>query len=244
MNLIIPFTKDIKFNSNISETVSISLEHDYTVNDSEILGNFIISGDYKTHEVSVNKEHFEYVLPFSVDLTTRIDRESVDFSIEDFTYEIKNNDTLEVRIEYSINALEDKLEIKEEIIDEEPLFERDEEETTLEEMLDTIDEEVRDTTKEESVEGVTEQNDKEDTMDTALIDEQRDVGEEEKNTIIDSINEADDAFVTYHIHIMKETDTIDTVCTKYNTTSNILSEYNDLSTVAIGDKLIIPDINE
>lgn len=240
MNLIIPFTKDIKFNSNISEIVSISLEHDYTVNDSEILGNFIISGDYKTHEVSVNKEHFEYVLPFSVDLTTRIDRESVDFSIEDFTYEIKNNDTLEVRIEYSINALEDKLEIKEEIIDEEPLFERVEEDVTLEDMLDTIDEEeVRDTTEEVKKEGT----DKEDTMDTEVVEE-REVGEEEKNTIIDSINEADDAFVTYHIHIMKETDTIDTVCTKYNTTSSILSEYNDLSTVAIGDKLIIPDINE
>lgn len=240
MNLIIPFTKDIKFNSNISEIVSISLEHDYTVNDSEILGNFIISGDYKTHEVSVNKEHFEYVLPFSVDLTTRIDRESVDFSIEDFTYEIKNNDTLEVRIEYSINALEDKLEIKEEIIDEEPLFERVEEDVTLEDMLDTIDEEeVRDTTEEVKKEGT----DKEDTMDTEVVEE-REVGEEEKNTIIDSINDADDAFVTYHIHIMKETDTIDTVCTKYNTTSSILSEYNDLSTVAIGDKLIIPDINE
>ena len=240
MNLIIPFTKDIKFNSNISEIVSISLEHDYTVNDSEILGNFIISGDYKTHEVSVNKEHFEYVLPFSVDLTTRIDRKSVDFSIEDFTYEIKNNDTLEVRIEYSINALEDKLEIKEEIIDEEPLFERVEEDVTLEDMLDTIDEEeVRDTTEEVKKEGT----DKEDTMDTEVVEE-REVGEEEKNTIIDSINDADDAFVTYHIHIMKETDTIDTVCTKYNTTSSILSEYNDLSTVAIGDKLIIPDINE
>ena len=242
MNLIIPFTKDIKFNSSIAEITSISLEHDYTVNDGEILGNFIISGDYKSHEVSVNKEHFEYVLPFSVELTTRIDRDSVDFSIEDFTYEIKNNDTLEVRIEYSINALEEKEEIKEEI-EEEPLFERVEEDTTLEDMLDTIDEEeLRDTTKEVKEE-VTEENDKEDTMDTALIDE-REVGEEEKNTIIDSINEADDAFVTYHIHIMKETDTIDTVCTKYNTTSSILSEYNDLSTVAIGDKLIIPDINE
>ena len=240
MNLIIPFTKDIKFNSNISEIVSISLEHDYTVNDSEILGNFIISGDYKTHEVSVNKEHFEYVLPFSVDLTTRIDRKSVDFSIEDFTYEIKNNDTLEVRIEYSVNALEEKEETKEEVVEEEPLFERVEEDVTLEDMLDTIDEEVRDNTEEVKEEDT----DKEDTMDTVVLDEQREVGEEEKNTIIDSINDADDAFVTYHIHIMKETDTIDSVCTKYNTTSNILSEYNDLSTVAIGDKLIIPDINE
>ena len=235
MNLIIPFTKDIKFNSNISEIVSISLEHDYTVNDGEILGNFIVSGDYKSHEVSVNKEHFEYVLPFSVELTTRIDRDSVDFSIEDFTYEIKNNDTLEVRIEYSVNALEEKEEVKEEI-EEEPLFERVEEDVTLEDMLDTINEDIRD---DEEVE----ETDKEDTMETEII-EQRDVTEDDKKTIIDSINDADDAFVTYHIHIMKETDTIDSVCTKYNTTSNILSEYNDLSTVAIGDKLIIPDINE
>ena len=231
MNLIIPFTKDIKFNSSIAEITSISLEHDYTVNDGEILGNFIVSGDYKSHELSVNKEHFEYVLPFSVELTTRIDRNSVDFSIEDFTYEIKNNDTLEVRIEYSVNALEEKEEIN-----EEPLFERVEEDVTLEDMLDKINEDIRD--DEEA-----EETDKEDTMETEVI-EQRDVTEDDKKTIIDSINDADDAFVTYHIHIMKETDTIDTVCTKYNTTSNILSEYNDLSTVAIGDKLIIPDINE
>ena len=229
MNLIIPFTKDIKFNTSIVEIVSISLEHDYTVNDSEILGNFIISGDYKSHEVSVNKEHFEYVLPFSVDLTTRIDRESVDFAIEDFTYEIKNNDTLEVRIEYSINALEEKQEEPKEEIIEEPLFERVEEDTTLEDMLDSIDEDVtRDDTeiKEETEE------------------EKRGVSEEDKKTIIDSINEADENFVTYHIHIMKETDTIESVCTKYSTTSSILSEYNDLSTVAVNDKLIIPDINE
>ncbi|HIU11333.1 MAG TPA: hypothetical protein IAB65_01395 [Candidatus Onthocola stercorigallinarum] len=236
MNLIIPFTKDIKFNSSIAEITSISLEHDYTVNDGEILGNFIVSGDYKSHELSVNKEHFEYVLPFSVELTTRIDRNSVDFSIEDFTYEIKNNDTLEVRIEYSVNALEEKKETKEEVVEEEPLFERVEEDVTLEDMLDKINEDIRD--DEEA-----EETDKEDTMETEVI-EQRDVTEDDKKTIIDSINDADDAFVTYHIHIMKETDTIDTVCTKYNTTSNILSEYNDLSTVAIGDKLIIPDINE
>ena len=236
MNLIIPFTKDIKFNSSIAEITSISLEHDYTVNDGEILGNFIVSGDYKSHELSVNKEHFEYVLPFSVELTTRIDRNSVDFSIEDFTYEIKNNDTLEVRIEYSVNDLEEKKETKEEVVEEEPLFERVEEDVTLEDMLDKINEDIRD--DEEA-----EETDKEDTMETEVI-EQRDVTEDDKKTIIDSINDADDAFVTYHIHIMKETDTIDTVCTKYNTTSNILSEYNDLSTVAIGDKLIIPDINE
>ena len=61
MNCIIPFTKDIKFKTNIAEILSISLEHDFTANPEEVLGNFTISGDYKSHEVSVNKEHFEYV---------------------------------------------------------------------------------------------------------------------------------------------------------------------------------------
>ena len=47
MNLTIPFTKDIKFSSNISEILSISLEHEYTVNELGVLGNFIVSGEYK-----------------------------------------------------------------------------------------------------------------------------------------------------------------------------------------------------
>ena len=40
MNCIIPFTKDIKFKTSISEILSISLEHDYTLNDNDLLGNF------------------------------------------------------------------------------------------------------------------------------------------------------------------------------------------------------------
>lgn len=215
MNLIIPFTKDIKFTSNISEITSISLEHEFTVNNDEILGNFIVSGDYKTHELSVNKEHFEHVLPFRVDISSRIDRETVDLAIQDFTYEIKDNDTLKIDIEYTINALE----LKEEEPKEE-LFERVEDTESLEDILDEISDENIDT------------------------QETRNVSEEDKKTILESINEQDESFITYHIHIMQENDTIDTICTKYNTTSNVLNEYNDLSTVAIGDKLIIPDLNE
>lgn len=215
MNLIIPFTKDIKFTSNISEITSISLEHEFTVNNDEILGNFIVSGDYKTHELSVNKEHFEHVLPFRVDISSRIDCETVDLAIQDFTYEIKDNDTLKIDIEYTINALE----LKEEEPKEE-LFERVEDTESLEDILDEISDENIDT------------------------QETRNVSEEDKKTILESINEQDESFVTYHIHIMQENDTIDTICTKYNTTSNVLNEYNDLSTVAIGDKLIIPDLNE
>ena len=223
MNLIIPFTKDIKFKTSISEIISISLEHEYTVNTEEILGNFIVTGEYKTHEVSINKEKFEYVLPFSVNTTKEIDSDSVDFAIEDFTYEIVDKDILKVNIEYSVKAME---------IPKEEIFEPVEEtRETFEEMLDSIDEEMSE--KEENREEIEEE--KEDI---------NEITQDENNTILENINSNEETFITYHIHIMKENDTIESVCTKYNTTTNILGEYNDLSTVAIGDKLIIPEVNE
>ena len=70
------------------------------------------------------------------------------------------------------------------------------------------------------------------------------ISPEEENAILESVNPNEETFVTYHIHVMSETDTIETICAKYNTTQSLLGEYNDLSTVAIGDKLIIPDSNE
>ena len=210
MNCIIPFTKDVKFKSNIAEILSVSLEHDYTANETEVLGNFTISGEYKVHEVSVNKEHFEYVLPFSVNMTNKIDTNSVNFEVQDFTYEVIDNDTLRVNIEYSINA--------DELKEEEPLF-KQVEEPTLDNLLDEIDKEVE-------------------------VKEERDITEETKDTILNNINDSDDVYVTYHIHEMKETDTVESICLKYNTSDAILGEYNDLSTLTLGDKIIIPEINE
>ena len=207
MNFVIPFTKDVKFKTNIGEILSVSLEHDYTVNQDEILGNFTISGEYKTHEVSVNKEHFEYVLPFSVDISSKIDTESVEFDVEDFTYEVVDNDSLRVNIEYRIKATEVK---------EEPLFKEVKEEE-LDDILSEIEE----------------------------ASEERDISKDAKETILENVSLGEEeVYVTYHIHEMKETDTVEAICTKYNVTDASLGAYNDLSTLSLGDKIIVPDINE
>lgn len=228
MNLTIPFTKDIKFSSNISEILSISLEHEYTVNELGVLGNFIVSGEYKTHEVSVNKENFEKVLPFSVDLTTKIDTDSLDFAIEDFTYELIDKNTLKVNIEYSIKA---------DLLKEEVFESVEDANETLEDMLDNIDLEEKEERNDEVIEEKMEE--KED------IEEQRDtVSEEEKETVISSTLEKEESFITYNIHIMQSNDTIENICAKYNTNTSILEEYNDISKVSVGDKIIIPEINE
>ena len=81
-------------------------------------GNFIVSGDYKSHEVSVNKEPFSYMLPFEIELSHDIDTETIEFMIDDFTYEIIDNSDLRVNIDFNILAS------KKEIIEEpESIFE-------------------------------------------------------------------------------------------------------------------------
>ena len=112
MNTKIPFTKDITFEKKVSEITSISLEHEIKVLDGVLKGNFIVSGDYKSHEVSVNKEPFSYMLPFEIELSHDIDTETIEFMIDDFTYEIIDNTDLRVNIDF--NILASKKEIVEE----------------------------------------------------------------------------------------------------------------------------------
>mgnify|MGYP004525524235 CR=1 FL=1 len=256
MNLIIPFTKDIKFKTNIAKILSVSLEHDYTVNALEVLGNFTVSGEYKVHEVSINKESFSYVLPFSVSLPNKIDESSVDFDIVNFTYEVVDNDTLRVNIEYSVNAKE----VKEDIF-----LASSEELASLDDILDELDnrnddkkeievetkEEIKESKAEEKVEEKTEEeqdNTKENKENPLQKDaeknDERDITEEAKETILGSINTQDDTYITYHVHIMRKTDTIEALCVKYNVTENILKEYNDLANLGVKDKVIIPESYE
>lgn len=135
MNLIIPFEKKVKFDTPISEICSISLEHEITKNDGEILGNFLITGTYKEHELSINKTDFNFTLPFSVELTTRVDLSSLDMSIDNFTYDLNGSD-LDIKIDYVIEAQDLK---------EEPVFERVEQDiepiTLIEEEKEKINEE-------------------------------------------------------------------------------------------------------
>ena len=121
----IPFESTIEFKTNIYEITKMSLEHEFNVNDGVVLGNFYISGEYRAFEVSVNKEPFKYTLPFTVELNNRILNDTLEFNIEDFSYDIVDNNKLKVNIEYSLEAEERKEEDGEEKEeDREELFEK------------------------------------------------------------------------------------------------------------------------
>lgn len=224
MKSIVPYTKDITFNTRIAEICSISLEHDLNITETEVEGNFIVSGEYKSHEVSVNKEKFEYKLPFALEVTEDIEKDSIDFEITDFTYEVIDDTTLRVNIEFCVTA--DEVE-KEEVIE----AEMDE----IEEDANSEREEVRESVMEEINNLFPEEEE---------IEEDERLDENSENIILASMEEKESEFATYHIHIVGSEDTIESICTKYNTDLNTLKEYNNVESVAIGDKLIIPWLDE
>ena len=65
---IVPFVKDIKFNTKLSEITSISLEHDLKLEDLSVAGEFIIKGNYKINDISINKEEFNFKVPVYISL--------------------------------------------------------------------------------------------------------------------------------------------------------------------------------
>lgn len=268
MNCKIPFTKDIDFEKKVSEITSISLEHEINVEDGFLKGNFIVSGDFKSHEVSVNKEPFSYILPFEIEISDDVDASSIEFMIDDFTYEIVEQSILRVNIDFNVVA--SKKEKVEEDKKEEPLFRdakelfeedkdnlepenlMEEAKTNSKEDRNEVNEEVK-LTKEEQPE-----ENKEETREVLDVKEQVEniassentedrsdlITKETEDTIINSIGNTEDEYTTYHIHMVSEGETVETICTMYQSNINILTEYNDINELSAGDKLIIPEKNE
>jgi hypothetical protein len=194
---IIPYEKEIKFDTKISEITSISLEHEESYNNDDIEGNFLITGDYKEYPISVDKKDFNFKIPFTIELSESIDKDSIKLDINDFTYDIKEDDTLKITVELEFNY---------------NLIEKEEE---LDRQIDELitHEEIKEEVKEE------------------IKQEQKEVKEEIKEQ---------DTYVTYHVHLVAQDETIDSICLKYNIDKNTLHEYNDFEELNINDKLLIP----
>ena len=87
-----------------------------------------------------------------------------------------------------------------------------------------------------------------------LIEEEKEITINESNNDIDidqnitnitnNIVNNDQKYYTYKIYIVRESDTLESICNKYNVSENELKEYNNLTNINIGDKIIIPYINE
>lgn len=225
---------DAELKKNISEITSISLENDYEIIDLEVKGNFIVEGTYKSHGLSLNQDSFNFKVPYSYKTEGRVDEDSIRVSVSDFTYTIESN-TLCLDISYDITYEEetnfDDLEEFNRFLDEHEVdiidFTEKEQEEPIEleyEPIETFEEETEIDTLEEEL--PLERN-----------------NEEIKETIINNISDEEN-YITYYIYICNETDTLESIATKYNVTHDLLKEYNDITEITLGTKLIIPYTND
>ena len=251
MKNIIPFKKDVIFKTNLSEITSISLENTLNLKDDTISGDFIISGEYKVSDNSETVEPFELNLPFEIVLDDRFETNKATIDIDDFYYEIVNNNVLSVSIDVLVDHLQEK-----------PLIEVDDlvDMTKEVDILESEDEEVEEI-KEEKERCIEEEEDIENNNpietisttnmlninDISNIESQSDLTEEveEKiNTIFNNSSFNNDVYVTYNVFILRDGDTLDSIMEKYNVTEEELKKYNDLSNLQLGEKIIIPNTYE
>jgi len=270
MKMNIPYEKEIVFNTKIAEITSISLEYEANIFDEDIQGDFIVSGDYKIHELSVNKEPFKYRIPFSIELTDNIIRDSIHYDIHNFTYEVIDEDTLKVNIDLLLNYEEvskdtkDSLEDKQE--DTNIVDAKIEEANTDREFNDLLEDIELNNKMNEGIENKIKDNEITNTIIDKKVDasilkdnhlfsdntsmkkeqtiKENTVSDDSKEMVLNNVSNALNTYVTYHIHILNEGEDINTVMNKYKVSKDVINEYNNELEWVVGDKIIIPELQD
>ena len=231
--------RDFLFKDSIFEITSISVEHDEDINGSNLEGDFIISGDYRLHEISINKEDFSFKLPFTHEIRSNINLDTVNLEITDFTYELNNNDELHVHIEYIVSGEQSLIEFADEKDLNEFLNKTDAE------VVDLTEDEPRfkEVSKEEILNIPAEDSKKEETEEPKEEIKEDKPSEISTNNIIGSIN-ADETYVKYHVHTVMQNDTLEGILDKYKITLTDLKKYNTFEALEVNMKLVIPENEE
>ena len=95
--------------------------------------------------------------------------------------------------------------------------------------------------EEEKVEAVAKEEKKEELK---KLDDMSRIDTEDVKNLFDNFDDSSETYATYRICIVKENDNIESILLKYNITKEVLEQYNDISDIKIGDKLIIPSLYE
>ena len=176
------------------------------------------------NDKSTSVEPFNLNIPFEIVLDDRFETSKATIDIDDFYYEIVNNNVLSVSIDVLVDHLQEK-----------PLIEMEElvDVTPVRTVLDLEEEEMENSVEERCIE-------EEDTLPKRNVENI----EEKINSIFSNGTFNDEVYVTYNVFIIRDGDTLDSIMEKYNVTQDELEKYNDLSNLKLGDKLIIPNCYE
>ena len=272
MKKIISLNKKIEFPTMIGEVTAISLEPTLTfIDESNVAGDFIISGRYKMTEASRLEEDFNYKIPIEIILTEKIDLPTAKVDVEDFYYEIEEDDTMICYIDVKVEGVELIEEEQEEITEEIPViiennippeeflceqdrnsnielneYNENEQKQDLEKF--TInDNKIRECDSEKNIE--MENNNMPKSEEIIIKEESNETSTkqatpENVGSLFSSFKDSDETFSTYSVYILRNEETVETILEKYKVTREELEKYNDLTNLSIGTKIIIPTIND
>ncbi len=208
MNKIIPFNKDITFDEEIGEIISIALDDTLKfVDKNTIKGELIIRGCKKLGDI---EEDFSYPIPVEIAVDDKYNTEKASINIDDFYYEIINGNILHVKIDLILDDLYYKEEKKIE---------------TRNITIDLKDDLIKEEDK------IKKDNDNNEEVDILDLFKEKNTNEEKEYSI-------------YRVYVVDENDTLDSILNKYKVSKDDLEEFNDLSDLKPGLKLIIPSIDE
>ena len=252
MKQIISFEKEIAFKTMIGEVTSISLEHTLSFQGpSTISGDMIVSGTYKMTEASTLEEDFQYAIPVDIMLTKELEEDNRSIAIHNFTYDIRNEDTLHLYIDVLVKGREvieleeDNEEVIEPVREEQPKIDEEQKEDTtndnkelltdieVEESQKVIDNIINTDKKEEPVIKNDTQEEVKTTTDTKVM-----------NSIFSAFANTEETYTTYSVYLLRENDSIENIIENYGVTREELSYYNDLDNLNVGSKIIIPTVKK
>lgn len=215
MEKTLPFIKDIMFENGICEILSIALEHNLKLeNNDSVVGEFIINGKYKENDISITDKKFEEIIPFDITLDDKYDSSKVKIDIDNFYYEIVDNNCLKVHIDVLISNLN---------------YVKKEEVKQKEVITPTLNSDRNEDIKLDYEE---------------IIKEEKDNKDDITSKITYDVLSTEDNYVTYKVHIIRENQTIEDVINLYGIEKEELEKYNSLDDIMLGSKIIIPLNNE
>lgn len=225
MNQKIEFKKDCMLKTYVSSITDISLTHDYKILDDTIEGYFDVTGSYKVTMSSVETESFMFTIPFTIALSSLIDKDTIDLKLSDFNYSVEK-DVLHLKMFLDMDYQE--IEIKEDTEDNEE-----------------IDNMINDLMDKESTTNIKSPSEfhNEVMLDNVLdskeeVSTKEEVSEKNFNTIFNEVKESN--FSKYKVYIMRSEDTLESILVKYNVTMDEIKEYNNIDNINIGSKIVIP----
>lgn len=250
MKKIVSFKKELAFKTRVSEITSISLEHSVINKSDDIVsGEFLINGDYKMTEGSINREKYNFVLPFDIALNSVYDISSVKVDIDNFDYEIVDSEFLRVSIDLLIEAKEKEVNMEKEkgLDDERDVITHNDDIVSSDNViLDKSNVNIENNDNDKIIENIS--NDIEINKNNINMGNDININNVNNNIDIDNNNINTNLFndlsletyKTYYVYIVKEDDTIDKILDKYKITKEDFELYNDITDIKPMDKIIIP----